>query len=88
MPALQAGGMRAVSPNGVIGDPRGASATEGRRLLAGLAAGLSETLRGLLVGTPIGSTGLVALAWCVVIAVAGYGWAMRLYERLPTRPGA
>ena len=49
---------------------------------------ITETLRGLLVGTPIGSTGLVALAWCVVIAVAGYGWAMRLYERLPTHPGA
>ena len=48
MPALQSGGVRAVSPNGVIGDPRGASAAEGRRLLAGLAAGLIETLRSLL----------------------------------------
>ena len=57
MPALQAGGVRAVSPNGVIGDPRGASAAEGRRLLAGLAAGLSETLRGLLgdISAPIAS---------------------------------
>ena len=57
MPALQSGGVRAVSPNGVIGDPRGASAAEGRRLLAGLAAGLSETLRGLLgdISAPIAS---------------------------------
>ena len=29
MPALQAGGVRSVSPNGVLGDPGGASAAEG-----------------------------------------------------------
>jgi mycofactocin system creatininase family protein len=33
MPALRAGGVAAVSPNGVLGDPRGASAAEGARLL-------------------------------------------------------
>jgi mycofactocin system creatininase family protein len=33
LPALQAGGVRAVSPNGVLGDPSGASAAEGSRLL-------------------------------------------------------
>lgn len=33
LPALQAGGVVAVSPNGVLGDPAGASADEGRRLL-------------------------------------------------------
>ncbi|MCU1692331.1 MAG: mycofactocin system creatininase family protein [Frankiales bacterium] len=33
LPALRAGGVRAVSPNGVLGDPAGASAEEGRRLL-------------------------------------------------------
>ena len=48
MPALRAGGVQAVSPNGVLGDPRGASAAEGRRLLAELSAGLSETLQRLL----------------------------------------
>jgi len=57
MPALRAGGVRAVSPNGVLGDPRGASAAEGQRLLAGLTAGLSDTLRGVLgdISAPTGS---------------------------------
>jgi len=48
MPALRAGGVRAVSSSGVLGDPRGASAAEGERVLAELTAGLSETLQGLL----------------------------------------
>jgi creatinine amidohydrolase len=48
MPALRAGGVQAVSPNGVLGDPRGASAAEGRLLLTDLTAGLSETLQRLL----------------------------------------
>jgi creatinine amidohydrolase len=34
MPALLTSGVRAVSPNGVLGDPAGASADEGRRVLA------------------------------------------------------
>jgi len=34
---LRAEGVGAVSPNGVLGDPEGASAADGRRLLAGLA---------------------------------------------------
>jgi mycofactocin precursor peptide peptidase len=36
MPRLRAEGVAAVSPNGVLGDPAGASAAEGTRLLAGL----------------------------------------------------
>jgi ABC-2 type transport system permease protein len=28
-----------------------------------------ETLRGLLLGTPIGNSAIVATAWCVVIAL-------------------
>jgi ABC-2 type transport system permease protein len=45
-----------------------------------------ETVRGLLLGTPIGNSGLLAVAWCVAISVAGYLWARRLYERdRPTR---
>jgi len=50
MPALRARGVRAVSPNGVLGDPAGASAAEGERLLGVLAAGLSQTLDKLLAG--------------------------------------
>lgn len=34
LPQLQAGGVQAVSPNGVLGDPTGASAEEGAELLA------------------------------------------------------
>jgi mycofactocin precursor peptide peptidase len=52
MPALRAGGVRAVSANGVLGDPSGASAAEGARLLDLLAASLNETLDKLLAGGP------------------------------------
>jgi creatinine amidohydrolase len=37
MPELRAGGVAAVVPNGVLGDPAGASAAEGEALLAALA---------------------------------------------------
>ena len=42
--ALRAGGVRSVSPNGVLGDPTGATAQEGRRLLARLAADLADAV--------------------------------------------
>ena len=44
---------------------------------------INETLRGLLLGTPIGSDGIVALAWCAVITVFGYVWSLRLFNRDP-----
>jgi ABC-2 type transport system permease protein len=44
---------------------------------------LIETVRGLLLGTPIGDSGVVAVGWCVVISVAGYLWARRLYDSNP-----
>jgi ABC-2 type transport system permease protein len=44
-----------------------------------------ETLRGLLFGTPIGTSGLLAVGWCVVITAAAYLWAQSLYERNPSR---
>ena len=40
-----------------------------------------ETLRGLLLGTPIGDSGVLAVAWCVGFSVVGYLWARRLYDR-------
>jgi ABC-2 type transport system permease protein len=40
-----------------------------------------ETVRGLLLGTPIGNSGWLTVAWCVGISVVGYLWALRLYER-------
>ena len=36
MPLLRISGVRSVAPNGVLGDPRGASAQEGRRLMDSL----------------------------------------------------
>lgn len=40
-----------------------------------------ETLRGLLLGTPIGWNALIAVAWCTAIGSAGYLWARALYDR-------
>ena len=44
-----------------------------------------ETLRGLLLGTPIGDTGAIAVGWCVAMSVLGFLAARRLYERDTTR---
>jgi mycofactocin system creatininase family protein len=44
-PALRADGVRAVSASGVLGDPAGASAVEGRRLLDAAADELVATVR-------------------------------------------
>ena len=44
LPRLRAEGVRGVSPTGVLGDPSGASAEEGARLLAGLAARLAAAV--------------------------------------------
>jgi ABC-2 type transport system permease protein len=49
---------------------------------------INETLRGLLVGMPIGTSAAIAVAWCLGIAVLGFAWSLRLYERLPERPSA
>ena len=39
----------------------------------------TETLRGLLTGTPIGTNAIMTVAWSVGIALASYLWARRLY---------
>lgn len=44
-----------------------------------------ETLRGLLMGTPIGDSAWLAVAWCAAIALVGYLWARSLYKRDPAR---
>src|ERR1035437_7939312 len=46
---------------------------------------IMETLRGLLMGTPIGNSGVLAVAWCVAITLLGFVWSVRLYERNPLR---
>jgi ABC-2 type transport system permease protein len=40
-----------------------------------------ETLRGLLMDQPIGNNAWIALAWCAVIALGGYLWSRRLFNR-------
>ncbi|MEU6201683.1 mycofactocin biosynthesis peptidyl-dipeptidase MftE [Streptomyces sp. NPDC047061] len=49
LPELTARGVRAVSASGVLGDPSGATAEEGRRTLAAM---VSATLRGITAWTP------------------------------------
>ena len=44
-----------------------------------------ETVRRLLLGGEIGSTALIAVAWCVAITLVGYLWARKLYDRDPAR---
>jgi ABC-2 type transport system permease protein len=45
---------------------------------------IMETLRGLLMGTPIGSSGLLAVGWSVGAGLLSYLWAKRLFNRDPT----
>jgi mycofactocin precursor peptide peptidase len=48
MPLMRERGVRAVSPNGVLGDPSGASAAEGEALVARLVDGLNQAMDRLL----------------------------------------
>ncbi|GHE09157.1 mycofactocin biosynthesis peptidyl-dipeptidase MftE [Klenkia taihuensis] len=50
LPRLRAGGLAAVSPNGVLGDPAGASADEGARMLADLVDRLAAAVQTWDVG--------------------------------------
>lgn len=45
---------------------------------------IMDTVRGLLLGTPIGNKWMVALAWCVGIGLVAYFWSLRLYRRDPS----
>jgi ABC-2 type transport system permease protein len=44
-----------------------------------------ETLRGLLMGTPVGSDAWIAVAWCAGLAVAGATGAALLFRRRTAR---
>ena len=44
-----------------------------------------ETIRGLLLGTPLDLNAVLATGWCVVITVAGYTWSTAIYERKSLR---
>lgn len=43
-----------------------------------------ETVRGLLMGTPVGDHVVLATAWSIGIALVSYLWAKRLFNRDPT----
>jgi mycofactocin system creatininase family protein len=62
LPRLRAGGVRAVSPSGVLGDPSGASAQEGRALVRSMAEDVVARMQrwapdesGLLTRDPAGA---------------------------------
>jgi ABC-2 type transport system permease protein len=42
---------------------------------------VTQTVRGLLTGTPTGTHAIAAIAWSVGIALVCYLWAVRLYNR-------
>lgn len=44
----------------------------------------TDTVRGLLTGTPIDDAAIVTSAWCAGIALVGYVWAKRLFNRDPS----
>jgi len=46
---------------------------------------MTDTLRGLLTGTPIGSNAVITIAWCAALSLAGYLAARARYDRLPPR---
>ncbi len=46
---------------------------------------VTETLRGLLTGTPIGGHAIAAIAWSVAIALPSYLWARHLYNHRAAR---
>jgi ABC-type polysaccharide/polyol phosphate export permease len=42
---------------------------------------VTQTVRGLLTGGPVGAHAITAIAWSAGIALASYLWAVRLYNR-------
>lgn len=46
---------------------------------------VTETLRGLLLGTAIGNNAILAAAWCAAITFVCFLWARALYNRDPAR---
>jgi len=40
-----------------------------------------NTVRGLLIGGPIGHNAVIAIVWCLVITLGSYLWARKLFSR-------
>lgn len=46
---------------------------------------ITDALRSLLLDTPVEDSGVLAVAWCVGLALAGYLWSRALFRREPNR---
>ena len=46
---------------------------------------ITQTLRGLLLGTPVGNQWIYALAWCAGLSMVGYLASRRLFDRRAER---
>lgn len=46
---------------------------------------MTETLRSLLTGSPIGNDAWISLAWCAAITLIGYTWSRSLFARTAER---
>jgi ABC-2 type transport system permease protein len=44
-----------------------------------------NTVRGLLLGSPIGNNAVIAIAWCLAITVGSFLWARKLFSRDPVQ---
>jgi ABC-2 type transport system permease protein len=49
---------------------------------------MTNTLRGLLLGTPIGWSWLIALAWCAGLGLLGLAWSISVFNRRDRKRGA
>lgn len=43
---------------------------------------VTNTLRALLLGTPVGNSASLAIGWCAVLALVGFLWARAVYSHL------
>ncbi|WP_433577285.1 ABC transporter permease [Nocardia brasiliensis] len=42
---------------------------------------ITETVRGLLMGSEIGNNGIISIGWCLVLTVGGFFWANAIFRR-------
>ncbi len=92
LPRLRAEGVRPVSSNGVLGDPTGASAEEGRALLDALVRDLAAvrdaTLVRLVSPVAVVTGAARGIGAATVDALVAGGWQVVAVDRLCRRPGA
>ncbi|WP_433757710.1 ABC transporter permease [Nocardia sp. CA-135398] len=46
---------------------------------------LTETIRGLLMGTEIGNNGIISIAWCLGLGLLGYFWSTSVFRKQAQR---